>query len=24
LNNFIDYKPATSSNKYFYRPITGM
>ena len=24
LNNFIDYKPATSSNKYYYKPITGM
>lgn len=24
LSNFIDYKPATSSNKYYYRPITGM
>lgn len=24
LNNFIDYNPATSSNKYYYKPITGM
>lgn len=23
LNNFIDYRPATSSNKYYYKPITG-
>jgi hypothetical protein len=23
LNNFVDYKPSTSSNKYYYRPITG-
>jgi hypothetical protein len=23
LTNFIDYKPATSSNKYYYSPITG-
>ena len=23
LNNFIDYNPATSSNKYYYKPITG-
>jgi len=24
LTNFVDYKPATSSNKYYYKPITGM
>jgi hypothetical protein len=24
LTNFVDYKPSTSSNKYYYRPITGM
>jgi hypothetical protein len=24
LTNFIDYKPSTSSNKYYYKPITGM
>ena len=24
LTNFIDYKPATSSNRYYYKPITGM
>ena len=23
LTNFIDYKPSTSSNKYYYKPITG-
>ena len=23
LNNFVDYNPATSSNKYYYKPITG-
>ena len=23
LTNFVDYKPSTSSNKYYYKPITG-